>query len=53
MVIVKVNLFNWCISTYASIKNPGKFELNWSSKLRDNNESKNTLVTRSCVLSDA
>ena len=26
-----------------------KFELNWSSKLRDNNESKSTLATRSCV----
>ena len=26
-----------------------KFELNWSSKFRDNNERKNTLVTRSCV----
>ena len=30
-----------------------KFELNWSSKLRDNNERKTTLFTRSCVLSDA
>ena len=30
-----------------------KFELNRSSKLRDNNERKITLVTRSCVLSDA
>ena len=30
-----------------------KFELDWSSELRDNYERKNTLVTRSCVLSDA
>ena len=29
------------------------FELNWSSKLRDKSERKNTFVTRSCVLSDA
>ena len=36
------------------ITNLWKFELNWSSKLRDINErKKNTLVTRSCVLSDA
>ena len=30
-----------------------KFELSRSSKLQDNNERKNTLVTRSCMLSDA
>jgi hypothetical protein len=30
-----------------------KFELNRSSKLRDNSERKNTLVTGSCVLLDA
>ena len=30
-----------------------KFELNQLSKLRDNNERKNTLVTQSYVLSDA
>ena len=30
-----------------------KIDLNWSSKLRDNNGRKNTLVTQSCVLSDA
>ena len=36
------------------ITNLWKFELNRSSKLLDNNErKKNTLVTRSCVLSDA
>ena len=35
------------------ITNLSKFELNRSSKLRDNNERKNTLVTRSCALSDA
>ena len=29
-----------------------KFELNWSLKLRDNNERKNSLVTQSCLLSD-
>ena len=33
------------------ITNLWKFELNRSSKLRDNYERKNTLVTRSCVLS--
>ena len=32
--------------------NLDKFELNWSSKLGDN-ERKNALVTRSCALSDA
>ena len=42
------------ISTYMhKITNLGKFELNCSSKLRHNDERKNTLVTRSCVLSDA
>ena len=35
------------------ITNLWKFELNWSLKLRHNNESKSTLVRRSCVLSDA
>ena len=35
------------------IINLWKFELNRSSKLRDNNGRKNTLVTQSCVLSDA
>ena len=36
------------------ITNLWKFELNWSSKLRDKNERKKThLVTQSCVLSDA
>ena len=35
------------------ITNLWKLELNWSSKLRDNNERKNTLVTQSCVLADA
>ena len=35
------------------ITNLWKFELNWSSKLRDNNGRRNTLVTRNCVLSDA
>ena len=35
------------------ITNLRKFELNWSSKLRDNNERKCVLATRSCVLSDA
>ena len=30
-----------------------KFELNWLSRLRDNNGRRNILVTRSCVLSDA
>ena len=31
--------------------NLSKFELNWSSKLRDNNEKKNILVKQSCALS--
>ena len=35
------------------ITNQWKFELSWSSKLRNNNEIKNTLVTWSCVLSVA
>ena len=30
-----------------------KFKVNWLSKLQDNNERKNTLVTLSCALSDA
>ena len=34
------------------IRNLWKFELNWSSNLRDNNERKNTIVTRSCVRLD-
>ena len=36
-----------------NITNLWKFELNRSSKLRDNNGRKNTLVIRSCVLSNA
>ena len=35
------------------VTNLWKFELNQSSELQDNNERKNTLVVRSCVLSDA
>ena len=35
------------------ITNLSRFVLNWSSKLRDNNERKNTFATRSCVLPDA
>ena len=35
-----------------TITNLWKFELNWSSKLRDNNERKNTLVTQSSVRLD-
>ena len=35
------------------ITNLWKFELNWSSKLRDNYAIKNTLVTRICVISGA
>ena len=35
------------------ITNLWKFEPNWSSKLRDNNGRKNTIVTQSRVLSDA
>ena len=34
------------------ITNLWTFELNWSSKLRENDERKNTLVGRICVLSD-
>ena len=34
------------------ITNLGQFELNWLSKLGDNNERKNTLVLRICVLLD-
>ena len=32
------------------ITNLWKFELDWSSELRDNYERKNTLITRSCML---
>ena len=40
----KTSLPTWCISTYMhKITNLWKFELNRSSKLRDNNERKNTL----------
>ena len=35
------------------ITNLSKFELNRSSNLRENNERKNTLVTRSCVHLDS
>ena len=35
------------------ITNLWKFELGWSSKLRDNNGRKDTLVTQTCLLSDA
>ena len=37
----------------SKITNLWKFELNWSSKMQDNKERKTTLVTRSCLLSDA
>ena len=45
----------WCISTRCmhEITNLWKFELNRSTKLQYYNERKNTLVTRSCALSDA
>ena len=47
-------VFSLGVSQYIhKITNLWKFELNRSSKLQDNNERKNTLVTRSCVLSDA
>ena len=45
-----------CISTCPKITNLWNFELNWPSKLWDNNGWKNTLVTpqrlQSCVLSE-
>ena len=47
-------VFTVCVPQHMhNITNLWKFELNGSSKLRDNNEKKNTLVTRICVLSDA
>ena len=51
-------VWNWVFSLAVSqhackITNLWKFEHKWSSKLRDNSERKNTLVTRRCVLSDA
>ena len=47
-------VFSFGVSQHVhKITNLWKFELNWSSELRDNYERKNTLVTRSCVLSDA
>ena len=46
-------VFTVCVSQHMhKITNLWKFELNWSSKLWDMNERKNTLLT-SCVLSDA
>ena len=38
--------------TFGKITSLSKFGLNWSSKLRENDERKNTLVRRICVLSD-
>ena len=35
------------------ITNLWKFDCNWLSQLRDNDERQNTLVTRGCMLSDA
>ena len=46
-------VFTVGVSQQCIIMNLRKFELNQSLKLRDNNEIKNTPVTRSCVLSDA
>ena len=47
-------VFSLVVSQHMNkITNLYTFQLNWLSKLRDNNEGKNTLVTRSCVLSDA
>ena len=47
-------LFSLGVSQHKhKITNMWKFELNWLSKLRDNNKRKNTLVTQGCVLSDA
>ena len=52
---LKLKVEAWLgVSQYMHKKtNLWKLELNWSSKLRDINERKNTLVTRSCVHSDA
>ena len=41
----KTSILNICIK-------PVNFELNWSTELKDNDERKNTLVGRICVLSD-
>ena len=51
----KTSLLTWCISTcnVHKITELWKFELNWSSKLQDNNVRKNTLVARNCMLLDA
>ena len=46
-------VFTVCVSQHMHKTNLWKFELNRSSKLRDNYKRKNTLVTRSCVLSNA
>ena len=46
-------VFSLAVSQHMhKITNLWKFELNWSLKLQDNNGRKNTLVTRSCVLSE-
>ena len=47
-------VFSLAVSQHMhKVTNLWKFELNRSSKLRDNNERNNTLVTQRCVLSDA
>ena len=51
LVIVKDQSFYVVYQHYKKNNNLWKFELNWSCKLRGNNGRKNTLVTRSCVLS--
>ena len=46
-------VFSFGVSQHVhKITNLWKFELNWWSKLRDNNEIKNTLVSRICVQLD-
>ena len=52
-LLSKNSLLTWCISTYLQNNKPVKILGNWSSKLRDINGRKNTLVIRSCVLLDA
>ena len=53
MVVVKYLPSQLVYLNMYKITNLWKFELNRSSKLRDINERKNTLVTRSCVLPGA
>ena len=52
-LLSKTSLLTWCISTYIFVMhkptNMWKFELDWSSELRDNNERKKTPLSHKVV----